>query len=48
MGLTWCLQKYGYLYLKEWDVESDGKKLYSYEDGLDTSILKGEFVSMIL
>lgn len=41
-------EKYGYLYLKEWDVESDGKKLYSYEDGLDTSILKGEFVSMIL
>ncbi|MCD6654470.1 MAG: CRISPR-associated helicase Cas3' [Sulfurovum sp.] len=41
-------EKYGYLYLKEWDAESEGKKLYSYEDGLDTSILKGEFVSMII
>lgn len=41
-------EKYGYLYLQDWDAESEGKKLYSYEDGLDTSILKGEFVSMII
>lgn len=41
-------EKYGYLYLKEWDMESEGKKLYSYENGLDTSVLKGDFVSMIL
>lgn len=40
--------KYGYLYLKEWYSECDGKKLYSYKDGLDTSVLKGEFVDMIL
>jgi len=41
-------EKYGYLYLKEWNTECDGKKLYSYKDGLDTSVLKGDFVSMIL
>ena len=41
-------EEYGYLYLKEWNTECDGKKLYSYEDGLDTSVLKGEFVSMII
>ena len=41
-------EKYGYLYLKEWDTECDGRKLYSYEDGLDTTVLKGEFVSMII
>ncbi|XOB62065.1 CRISPR-associated helicase Cas3' [Campylobacterota bacterium DY0563] len=40
--------KYGYLYLEDWEAESDGKKLYSYKDGLETSILKGEFVSMII
>lgn len=40
--------KYGYLYLKEWYSECDGKKLYSYKDGLDTSVLKGDFVSMII
>ncbi|MFA6136778.1 MAG: CRISPR-associated helicase Cas3' [Sulfurimonas sp.] len=41
-------KKYGYLYLKEWNTQCDGKKLYSYKDGLDTSVLKGDFVSMIL
>ena len=41
-------KKYGYLYLKEWNAECDGKKLYSYKDGLDTSVLKGDFVSMII
>lgn len=41
-------EKYGYLYLNEWDTEYDGKKLYSYKDGLDTSVLKGDFVSMII
>jgi len=29
-------EKYGYLYLEEY------QKIYSYEDGLDTSVLKGE------
>jgi CRISPR-associated endonuclease/helicase Cas3 len=41
-------KKYGYLYLKEWNAECNGKKLYSYKDGLDTSVLKGSFVSMII
>jgi len=41
-------EKYGYLYLEKWYSECDGKKLYSYKDGLDTSVLKGDFVSMIL
>lgn len=41
-------KKYGYLYLKEWYSKCDSKKLYSYEDGLDTSVLKGDFVSMII
>ena len=41
-------EKYGYLYLKEWYSEYNGKKLYSYKDGLDTSVLKGDFVSMII
>ena len=45
---TYGEKKYGYLYLKEWYSECDGKKLYSYKDGLDTSVLKGDFVSMIL
>jgi CRISPR-associated endonuclease/helicase Cas3 len=44
---TYGEEKYGYLYLKEWDTKSEGKKLYSYENGLDTSVLKGDFVSMI-
>jgi CRISPR-associated endonuclease/helicase Cas3 len=41
-------EKYGYLYLEKWNTECDGKRLYSYEDGLDTSVLKGDFVPMIL
>ncbi|MDD5373781.1 MAG: CRISPR-associated helicase Cas3' [Sulfurimonas sp.] len=41
-------EKYGYLYLEKWYSECDGKKLYSYKDGLNTSVLKGDFVSMIL
>ena len=41
-------KKYGYLYLKEWDAKCDGRNLYSYKDGLDTSVLKGDFVSMII
>lgn len=41
-------EKYGYLYLEKWYSECDGKKLYSYKDGLDTSVLKGDFVSMII
>lgn len=41
-------KKYGYLYLKEWYSDCDGRKLYSYNDGLDTSVLKGEFVNMII
>jgi CRISPR-associated endonuclease/helicase Cas3 len=45
---TYGEKKYGYLYLKEWYSECDGKKLYSYKDGLDTSVLKGDFVSMII
>lgn len=45
---TYGEKKYGYLYLKEWYSEYDGKKLYSYKDGLDTSVLKGDFVSMII
>ncbi|KIM05814.1 MAG: hypothetical protein KN64_01720 [Sulfurovum sp. AS07-7] len=42
------VEKYGYLYLEEWYSECDGKKLYSYKDGLDTSVLKGDFVDMIM
>jgi CRISPR-associated endonuclease/helicase Cas3 len=45
---TYGEKKYGYLYLEEWYFECDGKKLYSYKDGLDTSVLKGDFVSMII
>ena len=45
---TYGEKKYGYLYLKEWYLECDGKKLYTYKDGLDTSVLKGDFVSFIL
>ncbi|PPK62448.1 CRISPR-associated Cas3 family helicase [Malaciobacter marinus] len=45
---TYGEKKYGYLYLKEWYTICDGKKLYSYKDGLDTSVLKGDFVSMII
>lgn len=48
---TYCdknKSKYGYLYLEEWYSECDGGKLYSYKDGLDTSVLKGDFVSMII
>lgn len=41
-------EKYGYLYFKEWNAECNSKKLYSYKDGLDTSVLKGKFVDMIL
>ncbi|WP_404318542.1 CRISPR-associated helicase Cas3' [Malaciobacter canalis] len=45
---TYGEKKYGYLYLKEWYTICDGKKLYSYKDGLDTSVLRGDFVSMII
>jgi len=45
---TYGEKKYGYLYLEEWYFECDGKKLYRYKDGLDTSVLKGDFVSMII
>ncbi|QOG12876.1 CRISPR-associated helicase Cas3' [Arcobacter sp. FWKO B] len=45
---TYGEKKYGYLYLEEWYSECDGKKLYSYKDGLDTSVLRGDFVSMII
>jgi CRISPR-associated endonuclease/helicase Cas3 len=45
---TYGEKKYGYLYLEEWYSECNGKKLYSYKDGLDTSVLKGDFVSMII
>jgi len=42
-------EKYGYLYLEEWqNQKDDGTQLYTYEDGLDTSVLKGDFVPMIL
>jgi len=42
-------EKYGYLYLKDWqNQKNDGTQLYTYEDGLDTSVLKGDFVPMIL
>lgn len=42
-------EKYGYLYLESWySTNSDGVQLYSYKDGLDTSVLRGEFVSMII
>lgn len=42
-------EKYGYLYLEDWqNQKDDGTQLYTYEDGLDTSVLKGEFVSMII
>ncbi|WP_320035395.1 CRISPR-associated helicase Cas3' [Halarcobacter sp.] len=41
-------EKCGYLYLEQWNDISDNKQLYSYEDGLETSVLKGEFVSMII
>lgn len=42
-------EKYGYLYLKEWwNQKDDGTQLYTYEDGLDTNVLKGKFIDMIL
>ena len=40
-------EEYGYLYLEKWDAKIDDKKLYTYEDGLETSILSGSFVPMI-
>ena len=40
-------EEYGYLYLEKWDTKIDDKKLYTYEDGLETSILSGSFVPMI-
>lgn len=42
-------EKYGYLYLTDWQSEKEnGERLYSYKDGLDTSVLKDEWVDMIL
>lgn len=42
-------EKYGYLYLKEWqNQKNDETQLYTFEDGLDTNVLKGKFVDMIL
>ncbi len=45
-GIEYLLQygseKYGYLYL------DDYKTIYSYEDGLDTKVLKGENVGMFI
>lgn len=42
-------EKYGFLYLRDWNTKNkDGIQLYTYKDGLDTSILKGTFAGMIL
>lgn len=42
-------EKYGFLYLRDWNTKNkDGIQLYTYSDGLDTSILKGTFAGMIL
>lgn len=44
---SYCNEEYGYLYLKDWDIKIDNIKLYTVEDGLDTSVLSGDFVPMI-
>ena len=42
-------EELGYLYLDEWDSKSSNDiQLYTYEDGLDTSVLSGENVSLII
>lgn len=42
-------EKYGFLYLRDWNTKNkDGIQLYTYNDGLDTNILKGTFAGMIL
>jgi CRISPR-associated endonuclease/helicase Cas3 len=41
-------EKYGYLYLKDWNTVADKKKLYDYKNGLETSVLSGKFVPMIM
>lgn len=38
----YCKEKYGYWYFEEY------QNIYSYEDGLDTSVLKGENVGMYI
>jgi len=43
--LPYCIESrevYGYLYLEEY------QKIYSYEDGLDTKVLKGENIGMFI
>jgi len=41
-------EELGYLYLKDWQNKSDNIQVYTYEDGLDTRILSGENVSLII
>ncbi len=42
-------EEFGYLYLDDWrNKSSDNIQLYTYEDGLDTSVLSGENVSLII
>ncbi len=42
-------EELGYLYLEDWKNKSSNNiQLYTYEDGLDTSVLSGENVSLII
>ena len=42
-------EELGYLHLDDWENKSsDNIQLYTYEDGLDTSVLSGENVSLII
>ena len=42
------IEELGYLYLDGWQNVSGDKQLYTYEDGLDTRVLSGENVSLII
>ena len=42
-------EELGYLYLEDWKNKSSNNiQLYTYEDGLDTSVLSGENISLII
>lgn len=48
----YSIEEYGYLVLKEeciaFDAEFDGAVIYTYKNGLDTKVLKGENVGMFI
>jgi CRISPR-associated endonuclease/helicase Cas3 len=51
-GIKYLIQygkeEFGYLYLEDWDNIASGRQIYTYRDGLDTSVLKGENVGMFI